>query len=90
MPVYHCSHYFDLTEVAVGNACCITAVKWLVETVYLFMCGGSSMIGESDGASYCEHKKKYMSPTFYTQKTIWHQNFKYLNTDLFNQTDFKT
>jgi len=55
--------------------------------------GGYSQTG-GDGASYCE-PQKYVSLKSYTQKKTWHQNFlskkntrlKYLNTDLFNQTD---
>ena len=52
------------------------------------------MTGGSDRASYCKLKQS-MSLKFYTQKNCWHQKFppqkiQYLNTDLFNQTDFKT
>ena len=36
--------------------------------------------------------EKYLRLKFYTQNNTWHQNIrlKYLNTDFFNQTDFKT
>ena len=53
--------------------------------------------GGSDGASYCE-PKKYMSLKFYTPQKNLASKFSspkntrliILNTDLFNQTDFKT
>ena len=59
--------------------------------------GGGGYCGRSDGTSYCEPKKihepeilqptKYLASKFSTQKNT---RLKYLNIDLFNQTDLKT